>query len=271
VKVRRILWITLLLGLALVGAMLLPLPQGFFVALGLIGLYLGVCFWGTISLRSGIFVSAITRVPGETSRVALTYDDGPDPRSTPLLLDLLRARGVVATFFVVGKRVREYPEIVRRCVAEGHLIANHSDLHSGYTNCYHTRRTEKQLRACQEAVEEAAGVRPEYYRPPFGLANDALDGATRRLGLRVVGWQARSLDTTWLTVDQVVRRSLRRIRPGGILLLHDGGLEPERVVSITERILDGLEERRLVPVRLDVLLGSAAEESAAEDPGPAAS
>ncbi len=216
-------------------------------------LYLGVCVVGVVSLRTGIFVPALIRGGKDSPQVFLTYDDGPDPRATPALLDILRSRNVKAAFFLVGSRVREHPEVVRRQHEEGHVLGNHTDRHSVFTNFLFGSRLERELAACQEAVAAAVGVTPRYYRPPYGLASHAVDGVTRKLGLQVVGWQTRSLDGGGLSVRKVVERTLRKVRPGGIILLHDGMRDPERVVAITSRVLDGLQEKGLTPVRLDRL------------------
>ncbi len=213
-----------------------------------------ICLWGVLSLRSGILCRARWRGAGTARQVALTYDDGPDPKSTPPLLDLLAERGVRATFFCVGEKVRAHSEVVRRCHAEGHLVANHSDRHSPYTNFLFARRLQSEIEACQAAIEEVIGERPRYYRPPYGLANHALARVARWSSLEVIGWQVRGLDTPKRASDAVALRILRRVRPGGIVLLHDGDRGPERVVASTRAVLDGLEELGLEPVRLDSLL-----------------
>lgn len=210
--------------------------------------------WGSVSLRSGLWCRAVWRARSGRPEVALTYDDGPDPASTPALLDLLAARGVRATFFCVGAKVRAAPELVRRMRDEGHVLANHSDGHSLWTNLYSTGRMTEEVRAAQHSLEEVAGRRPRYFRPPFGYANHATGGVADALGLEVVGWDVRSFDTFIADPRRVAERVLARARPGSVVLLHDGGLPAERVVPATEAILDGLEARGLRPVGLEELL-----------------
>ncbi len=221
----------------------------------LAAIYLALATWGTVSLASGIFVQALTRGSREHPEVALTFDDGPDPLATPALLDLLRERKAACAFFWVGELVRAHPEIARRAAQEGHLLGNHSHRHSFLTNFFWGGALRRELAACQAAIAAAAGSAPRYYRPPFGLVNHAVQEATMALGLEVVGWEARGFDTTAASPDAVVARILRRVRPGGIILLHDGGQEPARVVEITSRLLDGLKDQGLAPVRLDRLRG----------------
>ena len=219
--------------------------------------YAGLLTWGVVSMRSGLFGPAVTHGDPARPEVALTYDDGPDPDATCALLDLLRDRGVPATFFVVGARARAHPEVVRRCHAEGHLVGNHTDRHSHLTNFFLGPFIRRELRACQETVERITGVAPRAYRPPVGLVNPLTEPVARSLGMKLVGWQVRSLDTRLRRPEDVVRRVLDRVRPGGIVLLHDGGQDPARVREITRRILDGLEQRGLQPVRLDRIVADA--------------
>ncbi len=221
--------------------------------------YLGACAWGMTSLRSGVFVRALTRGRAGSSSVALTYDDGPDPASTPALLELLAARNVRATFFVVGARARAHGHLVARIYAEGHLVALHSDRHSTWTNFLGRRGLARELATCRDTLGVLTGAAATYYRPPFGLVNPEVDGVMRRMGLTLVGWRVRSLDTTARTDAHVAARVLARVRGGDIVLLHDGGIAPARVCAITAAILDGLAARGLAAVRLDRL----------DDPPPA--
>lgn len=253
-----------LLSAAVAGGLVVALgvePRGLWLV-GIALSHVAVLAIGVVSLRSGILCRAVWRAPRSVAAVALTYDDGPDPRSTPALLDLLRERGVAATFFCVGARLRAAPELAMRCHAEGHLLANHSDGHAPWTNLLFTGRMTREVAACQTELQRLTGERPRFYRPPFGLANHALAAVARTLELTVVGWQARGRDLRGSDPDRVARRVLRRIRPGGIVLLHDGGREPGLVVAATARILDGLAARGLRAVRLDRLL---ADEPAPED------
>jgi peptidoglycan/xylan/chitin deacetylase (PgdA/CDA1 family) len=225
--------------------------------------YLAICIIGVVRPGWGLFGPVRTAARNPSPHVALTYDDGPDPAATPQLLDLLAARGVQAAFFCIGRRVDAHPDLTRRCIQEGHLVGNHSHRHGFWSTCLLGRSLERELQACQQAVVRAAGAAPRFFRPPFGLLNHAMHPACRRLGLAIVGWQVRGLDTMRRPVAQVVDRILSRVRGGGIVLLHDGDQEPERVLEITERLLAGLATRGLSLVRLDRLLE---QESCAGDP-----
>lgn len=211
--------------------------------------------WGVVSIRSPYFGRALL-AGSNRSAVALTFDDGPDPASTPALLDLLKSRGVRATFFVVGERVRAHPELVRRCHAEGHELGNHSHTHSPWLNFRLRRGMQREIAACQAALEATTGRRPRYYRPPIGLRNPAVHPACAALDLRVIGWQVRSFDKSSRAPDAVVGRILREVRPGGIVLLHDGGQPRDRLLAITEAILHGLQARGLRAITVGELLAA---------------
>lgn len=235
-------------------ALLLSDPARALTLAGLSGAWLALSTWGVTSLRSGLFGPARTRGPGTRPEVALTWDDGPDPAATPALLDLLRARGAPGAFFCVGERARAHPELVRRIAAEGHLVGNHSDRHGWGTNFLGTRALLRELSAAQATLAGLAGALPRHYRPPIGLMNHAVDPATRVVGLEVVGWSIRSLDTGRRAAEEVVARVVARLHPGAVVLLHDGGQPPERVRAIAGGILDALPSRGLQAARLDRVL-----------------
>src|SRR5262249_33621478 len=160
-------------------------------------------------------------------------------------------RGVPAAFFCVGSKVRAHPDVVARAYREGHLIGNHSDRHSLFTNCYGRKRLRRELDACQAAIASITGETPRFYRPPFGLTSYCVHRVAEDLGMQVVGWRRRGLDTLLAHAGGVVRRVLHKAAAGDIILLHDGGQSPERLVEITARILDGLQDKGLKLARLD--------------------
>ncbi len=217
---------------------------GFMVLLGL-----GVTF-----PKWKMFGPFICRGSGEHKWVALTFDDGPDPRSTPALLDVLREEGLTAAFFCVGEKVAAHPELAARMVREGHLVENHSYGHSNGTNFFTTRRLREELARTQKAIEQATGARPQLFRPPMGLSNPRTFRAARSLDLKVIGWTARGLDTKSNDAAQIAARVMRRVKPGAILLLHDGNIPAERLTVTVKKLLDNLRAEGYEVVRLDRML-----------------
>jgi peptidoglycan/xylan/chitin deacetylase (PgdA/CDA1 family) len=193
---------------------------------------------------------------GDTSRrcVEMTFDDGPDARSTPALLDLLQEQKIEAAFFGVGKRVAANPELSARISREGHLLENHSFAHSNATNFYTAPRLKIELAQAQAVVQQATGSAPKLFRPPMGLSNPNVFRAARELGLTVVGWSVRSLDTQIKNPERLVARITRRLAPGAIILLHDGNIPAVRLVMTVKLLLIKLKESGYEVVRLDKML-----------------
>ncbi len=186
--------------------------------------------------------------------VALTFDDGPDARSTPALLELLRDERVAVTFFCVGQRVVAERELAAQIVREGHLLENHSYAHSNATNFFTVTRLKAELAQAQAAISQATGITPKLFRPPMGLSNPRVFRAARALGLQVIGWSARGLDTQSHDPERIVARIVRQLEPGAIILLHDGNIPAERLLMTVKLLLAKLKERGYAVVQLDKLL-----------------
>jgi len=201
-----------------------------------------------------LFGPYICRGAGTGRRVALTFDDGPDPRSTPALLELLREAKVEAAFFCIGQQVVENPALAARIVREGHLLENHSYSHSHATNVFTEPRLKTELTQTQVAIQAAAGVAPKLFRPPLGLSNPRIFRVARALGLAVIGWTARGLDTKLTEPKQIVARIVRKLKPSAIILLHDGNVPADRLVTTVKILLDTLRVLGYEVVRLDKVL-----------------
>ena len=186
-------------------------------------------------------------------KVALTFDDGPDPKATPELLDLLKREGIAATFFCIGKNVEANPDITKRIAGEGHLLANHSFTHPWYISMLIGRRLRSEMERTQEAIKTAAGVTPKYFRPPSGTTGPNFPGALKRVGLTLVGWDVRSLDTV-MSSKKTVERIVRLAGDGSIILLHDGGATPGRIVEIVGAAVKELRLRGFGFERVDRLV-----------------
>ncbi|GGL12907.1 polysaccharide deacetylase familiy protein [Sphaerisporangium melleum] len=158
---------------------------------------------------------------GGAGHVALTFDDGPDPRSTPLFLDELRRLGCRATFFVLGEMLERHPELGRRIVAEGHEVGVHGWRHVNALLTPPGRVTAEIGRAAA-LVHAVTGVRPGWYRPPYGVLSAETLAAARLLGLRPVLWTAWGRDWTAAATPASVLAALTPgLRGGATLLLHD--------------------------------------------------
>jgi peptidoglycan/xylan/chitin deacetylase (PgdA/CDA1 family) len=208
----------------------------------------GLAAHGTWHRNSWIFGKPLTHLPGPTSAVSITFDDGPNPRATPVILDVLRREQVRATFFVLGRHADRWPELVRRMADEGHQIANHGYWHRklhrrtpGYVRDDLTRGT--------EAVCLAAGLTGlHHFRAPHGFRNPWVTPIAASLGQRTVGWSLGVWDSARPGADEIVRRALAGMRAGSILLMHDGdGYDEEgdrmQTAVALPRIIEGLRAR----------------------------
>lgn len=202
-----------------------------------------------------------TRVPVAGKYIAITYDDGPTPQNTPRLLDMLRERNIKATFYVIGRSVDVYPQVLRRTVAEGHEIGNHSHTHRLLSKLSN-KEAIADLRRCKDAIRNAAGIEPRTLRPPYG----GLLQAQRQLvmdefGYPTILWSVDPLDWKRPGAGVIASRLLAGASPGGILLAHD--LHAQTVDSMPAT-LDGLLSRGYQFVTVSQLIAMKVEASTAQ-------
>jgi peptidoglycan/xylan/chitin deacetylase (PgdA/CDA1 family) len=211
---------------------------------------LGGAAHGAFHRNSPIFGRPITRLrrlDPHAPAVALTFDDGPNPDATPFILDALKARGVRATFFVLGRHAEQWPDLVRRAADEGHAIGNHGYFHRKlhFKSPGYVRRD---LELGSRAIEQAANVRPRLFRAPHGFRSPWVTAIARSLGQRTVGWSLGVWDSDRPGVDAIADRTVTGARPGSILLLHDGdGYDPRG---------DRTQTAHAVPIIIDRLLAN---------------
>ncbi|MGE4371495.1 MAG: polysaccharide deacetylase family protein [Xanthobacter sp.] len=153
--------------------------------------------------------------------IALTFDDGPNPDTTPRLLDMLKERGVKATFFVLGTRAAKYPELLRRMVEEGHEIGNHSWSHPQLTRIS-TDAADKQIADTSQAIFDATGQRPVYLRPPYGAMRGTLQNHIhQKFDMSFLYWTIDPLDWKHRDSKVVYENIISQAKPGAIVLMHD--------------------------------------------------
>lgn len=233
----------------------LALVSGSMVMLGVVVVSLLVVIGCGVAIpQLRFFGPFVCHGDGSRRWVALTFDDGPDARSTPALLEALREASVLAAFFGVGHRVAAQPELAARIVREGHLLENHSFAHSHWTNFFSVARLRADLTGAQSVIAAATGAMPRWFRPPIGLSNPRLFQVARSLGLTVVGWSAGGLDTQLTEPERIVARITGRLSPGAIILLHDGDIPAGRLVATVKLLLDRLRVLEYEVVRLDRML-----------------
>lgn len=182
---------------------------------------------GTFHRNSPVFGKVITRLPEDDKMVSLTFDDGPNPVATPLILDHLARENVKATFFFLGRHVERWPHIVKRAAEEGHQIGNHGYFHRKL-HLKSPTYVRKDISRGTQAIKIACGIAPLLFRAPHGFRSPWVNGIARQYGQQVVGWSLGVWDSDKPGVDEIAQRAIAGIHPGGILLLHDGdGYDPD--------------------------------------------
>lgn len=218
---------------------------------------------GIVRPGSNLFYPSYSRGSRTGRSVALTFDDGPDPEVTPRVLDVLAQYGARATFFTIGCLLAAHPQLARRLKEEHHELGNHSWTHSRQQSFFRARRQQLEIERCAQAIgaltgSRAAGPAQPLFRPPFGLRTPPLVLTAWRMQLTLVSWSLHSHDTRTRDPQRIAQRVLEKIRPGDIVLLHDGHDVPGRhrsaCAQALPRILQGLHEKGLQCVTVTELL-----------------
>jgi peptidoglycan/xylan/chitin deacetylase (PgdA/CDA1 family) len=220
------------------------------VALSLVG----AAAHGTFHRNSRVFGSVMARLPTRDRVIALTFDDGPNPDATPRILDVLGQYGIRAAFFVLGAHAERWPELVHRMAAEGHQVGNHGYFHRklhlklpGYV--------ERDIGLGTTAIERSGAASPRFFRPPHGFRSPWVSRIAAAYGQQTVGWSLGVWDSDLPGVKKIVKRTVEGVRPGSIVLLHDGdGYDPYgdrlQTAKALPRIISELRDRDYAFARL---------------------
>jgi len=209
-------------------------------------------------------------VPNAKKMIALTFDDGPNGAATERILDSLGKYNVKASFFLVGANAERHPQIVKRIMAEGHLIGNHTYQHSRF-DLITTPEIERDVAGGAAAIENITGRKPLWMRPPFGINGTGLDEVCRKQGCAIVGWSLDANDWNPHPVEDLVDAIVEQVTSGDIILLHDGfetRINPDRqaTVAAVPLIVDKLQKAGFTFVTLpDLLKNSCAPAAVFED------
>lgn len=240
--------IILLAGLCITGYFT-PVPLWFFSVI-VIG-WLFMIIIGSFFIKYNYHVkSLLSNREVSGNRIAITFDDGPHPQFTPEILELLRQSGAKATFFCIGKHIEAHPDLFRKIIDGGHSVGNHTYSHSGYFGFFSSKKVARELEKTNRVVKELTGLNMRLYRPAYGVTNPHIRKALKVTGLHSVGWSKRSLDTTALDTETVLKRVTTGLKKGDIILLHDTSA---KTVTVLERLLSFMQERNMQSVTVDSL------------------
>lgn len=203
-----------------------------FAAIVAMGLILGLSIWFAVfsflvlplvffvisfQIQWNFFLEAINYKRTPQKILALTFDDGPHPKVTPQILDLLKKHNAKATFFCIGQHAEKYPEILKRILEEGHEVGNHSYSHKNTFPLFGESQIKKELQQTDAILKQENKL----FRPPFGVTNPTIAKVIKETGHLVIGWNVRSFDTVTKDPQTIAKRVLKKIKPGSIILMHD--------------------------------------------------
>lgn len=197
-------------------------------------------------------------VPTDQKVVALTYDDGPHPVYTPKLIAILDKYHVKATFFMIGEKMDKYPDIVKEIASRGHVIANHTYTHPKNIRLDTSSQIIRELDSCEQTIEKQTGHRAYLFRPPKGLLDGDVLTIAQEEGYRTILWTVSADHHDAPTPELMAKRVVDRIRPGAIILAHDGTFSSRwKDVAATPLIIEALRKKGYRFVTVPELLSMA--------------
>lgn len=236
-------------GLAFVSICLVVIP---------LAVFLLACIIAPFFPGLQFFMPVITHGLKNTNAVALTFDDGPSPETTPPLLHLLKKLSVPAMHFVVGAKAASHPHLIKDILAQGHELGNHSMRHDSFLMLKSSANLAEEIAKCQ-GVLESFGILPLAFRPPVGIVNPRLRKQLLKLGMYCITFSRRGRDWGNRKVKGIAYRIVNRVRPGDIIMLHDclpkGDASVEQWLGEVEETIAGIRAKGLRIVRLAELIG----------------
>jgi peptidoglycan/xylan/chitin deacetylase (PgdA/CDA1 family) len=207
------------------------------------------------------FGRAFTGLHPPSKQLALTYDDGPNDPHTPRLLEVLARHDVRATFFLIGRYVKERPDLVREVIRAGHVVGNHTFSHP--LLIFQSAPVLKaQLTDCESALNDAVGAHSNLFRPPFGGRRPAVFRIARRLGLEPVMWNVTGYDWNAPSPEHIEHKVTSHVRGGDVILLHDGGhrvfgADRAHTVAATDRLIERYKSEGYTFATIPEMMGRA--------------
>jgi peptidoglycan/xylan/chitin deacetylase (PgdA/CDA1 family) len=221
----------------------------------------GILAFGVFERRSPVFGPVFWKAGAGGNRVALTFDDGPNEPFTSQVLDILKERRVRATFFVIGSNCRRSPATLERLAWDGHEIGNHAWTHE-VLPLKSPSLIEEEIRKTSDIIEKHTGRRPALFRAPHGWRNPWTNAISRRCGCTPVAWTLGVWDTDRPGAAAIASRTLKGVRDGCIILLHDGrgveeGADSSQLIEALPQIIDEIHRRGFRAVALSQLMETA--------------
>ena len=228
-----------------------PILFYFFLASVLV-LWFCVTMLGSTLINWNYHFSSLNRNKTiQMNQISITFDDGPNPEFTPQVLSLLKKYNAKATFFCIGKHIEDNPNLFQELISNGHTVGNHTYSHSNWFGFFSSENVVSELKKTNAIVKEISNLDLKLYRPAFGVTNPNIKKALQTTNLTSVGWNKRSLDTTNLSEEKILKRITKDLRKGDIVLLHDSNAKS---IAVLERLLLFLQSKQMQSVTVDQLL-----------------
>jgi peptidoglycan-N-acetylglucosamine deacetylase len=216
---RIIVLFAIIMVLTIVSGFFTPIHYLVYVSIAAIPVIIVV--FGSARVCSGLYLESYCTAKNKGRVLGLTFDDGPDSRTTPLILDILKEHDIHAAFFCTGEKAEKDPGLIRRIDSEGHIIGNHSYSHHFFFDLFSEKKMTSDVMKSDSVVSGILGKKMKLFRPPYGVTNPVLARVLKKSGHRVIGWSLKSYDTKNTGKEKLLKRLVSKIRSGGIILFHD--------------------------------------------------
>jgi peptidoglycan-N-acetylglucosamine deacetylase len=197
------------------------------------------------------FKPVICRGETKLKEISITFDDGPDPVFSPLILDILHQKNIKATFFLIGQHITGNEGIVKAMDEAGHILGNHSYSHSNFWDFWPPFRIYRDLIKNESIIRDITGKKPNFFRPPYGVINPMVSSALRRTTFQVIAWSNWSGDTITRNPEVLIKKVTGNLKPGDIILLHDN---QEITTVILEKLIEEICSNGFRVIPLDQLI-----------------
>lgn len=214
-------------------------------------LYLALLIYGSVNIQSNFFIPVYCFTNSVEKHIALSFDDGPSPEFTPLVLSTLSQYDALATFFVIGKNIPGNEKILKQIDSAGHSIGNHSYSHTFFIDFKGKQEFKDEIMLTTECVAKVIGKRMVLFRPPYGVTTPHVAKAITELNCFVIGWSIRSYDTTSGSAHTIAQRVQSQIKPGAIILFHDTS---SKTIEALKQTLDFAKNNDYKVVSVEQLL-----------------
>lgn len=215
-------------------------------------LWISIMALGSFSLSWNFYLDAFTGKKNlKEKKVAITFDDGPNPKFTLEVLKILERYHAKATFFCIGHRIEAYPEVLKAISKNGHEIGNHSFSHDVMIDFNSTDQWLEDIKLADNSIRQVIGQKTKIFRPPFGVTTPKLAKALAITKHQVIGWNIRSYDTVIRSPERIAKNITRQIHPGAVILLHD---QQPNILPVLEHLLQFLQKNDYKTLTIDELL-----------------